>query len=240
MTIMGVTALAAARRASNEFNRTLANPAITRRSSMSLRVQSFFRHARRVMLLAVVIILVLIVILLVFIACEPCSRYCWILIPVAMSVCGLWFCRNMAVSTYVSRKNRQHTATSLHSHNNQGVDNGKDQVHSSKEVTVLSGDGSPATGTTGTAQKLSSSSSSLSQTRSRSSSRSRTRTGKKKKLLVNRAKKMSAVQEADYEGTVVMTQVDGLTRYNPSKVSVHDARGMEEEDIPEESADGTS
>ena len=50
---------------------------------------------------------------------------------------------------------------------------------------------------------------------------------------------MTIVQEADYEGTVVVTQIEGSNRFLNSRISVGKQSRLQE-DLAEESAEGPS
>jgi len=209
---MGATALIATLIAMKDFSRALANPSLSRRVSLSKRVTSFFRNAKRLMWVTLIIIALFGIAQILFGFCVVCAQYVWAVVPVFIGICGVYFCRMMIISIQVSWKARFHAQ-------NSGM---TVQILSSKERTVDGGGGGELPQYGQSEKRLSA-----------SYHRQRNKHANKKKT---RLKNMSAVQEADYEGTVVMTHVDGIPRFAVSVVS-HIDEGHDDDAIAEESVE---
>jgi hypothetical protein len=212
---MMTTAYFSLRSASKDLLNAITNTTVSRRASMKVRVENFFRKATRIMWLAFAVIVQFVVLNLIFGACFECTKYAWVVVPLSLGNCGLWLERNIIMSIQTSWKNRQHV-------NHTTIDQA-DRAFSSKERTV---------GPEDRDKNGEQTSATMSQ-----SSKSKSRSHGRKKQKQVKKKNMTIVQEADYEGTVVMTHIEGSNRYLNSRISMPNQNQLKEEEVAEDSAE---
>jgi len=195
---------------------------VSKRSSVKVRVEKFFRRAKRVMAITFVICATLELVPLIFASCKPCWNFLWLWAPSMSIVVAIWTFRAVIISAKFSLSTRRAMKESQSQRkmvNGDGEENLSSESRSKANrdkrpspppsasvwrkqqrqmvAAMKSGDSSSSIHKT---DSMSSSSSSVSSMLSRSGSKKASRNAKKKVMTV--------VQEADYEGTVVLTQVE--------------------------------
>ena len=206
------------------FHRALANSMmVSKRASVKGRMEKFVKRANRVMIASLVFTTFLVMLTIVFAACRECwgpALFCFI--PLLTLICGGWIIRAMIVSIQASSRNRwpvksvEHAVSAHASNSSLGSKHAPDAGTDSHHLPV---------------------SSSKQQKEHASNSSSG---GKKRTKKVT--KKMTVVQEADYEGTVIITQIESgtdIVRY-PRLARINKEETVEEEEVSHDNSKGTS
>jgi hypothetical protein len=222
-----------------QLERALANSAVlSKRASVKIRVEKFVAHAKKVMMTSFIYCGLVGTFMLVLGVCQPCWRAIWLCVPVFFVISTSYLTRSMTVSISSSWKHRKNIPQSPI----------MEQALSSAEINLPHSPMQSLAVRKKQAEHASIgiSSATLSNDSEKArSSRPKNGKGKRAKKL----KKMTVVQEADYEGTVVVTQIEsgiGDTETNntatSNELSADNPRHVRfaQDDIVEEEGEGNS
>lgn len=223
-------------------NALITSAMVSRRSSVKVRVEKFVKRATRTMLGTFIVTVALFVVPVIMVICRSCWREIWIYCPIYSIVCSLWIVRAIFISTQYSQRNQRAAA--------KAVSDGGDAVGvgGKHEQRPKSGDSSakdsPVRGTSSKQMKKqhdgNGNVTATSSSSTASSAALRTVKKKKQRTLKKLAKAMTVVQEADYEGTVVMTQVESTLDGTGHPRSMRAGEIKREETLTEGEEGGTA
>jgi len=185
-------------KASIHFGQAISNPVVSNRNSLRRRIEKFAFRARVTFVFAFISLLATTVTLIVYVICESCAQaFLWAAIPILFVQSAIWALRTVVVSAFGSMKNRKLEKT---------LQRYVKENPASLKEDLQDGSSSPTLNN----------SHSISSSGKHKRHHHRTNQHKQTQIPGNWKKKgkprvnMTAVEEVDYEGTVCLTNIEGL------------------------------
>lgn len=206
-----IVAIITARR---QLERALANSAIvSKRASVRVRLEKFIVRAKTVWLMSLFATLIAATFCGVLAFCLECRHQgSWVITPVQMGFCGFWLFRGMLISIQASAHNRDQSSKQTRAR----LDQEGNLQSSSAETKLVNVDPNSV------------------KVDSKKKSHSRSKFKIRGASGGHKVKKMTVVVEADYEGTVTLSQMESQGAHTAPQRSPRAAAALKQFAITEE------